>query len=163
MGWATKHIEALNRGETVQFRPRGASMRPKIQPNQLCTVEPVDPDTELHVGDIVLCRVKGREYLHLIKAKRKGSYQIGNNRGGINGWIGPHSIYGRLVRVEGKGLKYVNMRVRDIVGKPGKTEVRCVCGKVYVVDDPKEGESKSYSCPEKCGHGIRLINKPRKK
>ena len=158
MGWATQYIEALNKGETVQFRPRGASMRPKIEPGQLCTVEPVDPK-DLRVGDIVLCRVKGREYLHLVKALRKGTFQIGNNRGGINGWIGPHGIYGRLVRIEGKGLKYVNMRVREIVGQPDKVEVRCKCGKVFIVDFPKAGTEAKYECPAGCGHGIRFVVK----
>jgi hypothetical protein len=30
MGWATQHIAKLQRGETVQFRPRGDSMRGKV-------------------------------------------------------------------------------------------------------------------------------------
>jgi hypothetical protein len=29
-----------------------------------------------------------------------GRCQIGNNRGGVNGWVGRAQIYGRLVRVE---------------------------------------------------------------
>jgi hypothetical protein len=40
MGWATKYIEQLSRGETVQFRPRGNSMRGKIENGQLVTVAP---------------------------------------------------------------------------------------------------------------------------
>ena len=51
-------------------------------------------------GDIVLCKVAGNQYLHLIKAIQADRFQIGNNRGGINGWIGRRQIYGRLVRVE---------------------------------------------------------------
>lgn len=74
-------------------------MSGKIESGQLCTVEPVDPAT-VEVGHIVLCRVRGAEYLHLVKAIQGGRFQIGNNRGGINGWIGASSIYGRLVRVE---------------------------------------------------------------
>ena len=42
-------------------------MRGRITSGQLCTVEPVDPGT-LIVGDIVLCTVRGSQYLHLIKA-----------------------------------------------------------------------------------------------
>lgn len=71
----------------------------KIESGQLCTVEPVDPAT-LDVGDIVLCKVNGSEYLHLIKAVQGPRFQIGNNRGKINGWITANSIYGRCVRVE---------------------------------------------------------------
>jgi hypothetical protein len=100
MGWATGHIERLLRGETVAFRPRGGSMTGRIESGQLCTVEPVMDVASLRVDDIVLCKVKGAEYLHLIKAIQDRRFQIGNNRGYINGWIGPHSIFGRCVKVE---------------------------------------------------------------
>jgi SOS-response transcriptional repressor LexA len=99
MGWATTHIARLQRGETVQFRPRGDSMRGRIESGQLCTVEPVDPTT-LEVGDIVLCKVNGQQYLHLIKAIQGSRYLIGNNRGKTNGWVGANCIYGKCVRVE---------------------------------------------------------------
>jgi hypothetical protein len=62
MGWASAHIARLQDGETVQFRPRGNSMQGKIESGQLCTVEPVDTAT-LKVGDIVLCKVNGKQYL----------------------------------------------------------------------------------------------------
>ena len=74
-------------------------MTGKIESGQLCTVEPIDPGT-LRVGDIVLCKVNGREYLHLIKAIQRQRYQIGNNRGRINGWVSAGAIFGRCVRVE---------------------------------------------------------------
>ena len=99
MGWATQYIAQLQRGETVQFRPRGHSMKGRIDSGQLCTVEPVDPAT-LEVGDVVLCKVNGRQYLHLVKAVQGGRFQIGNNRGRINGWVSGNSIYGKCVRVE---------------------------------------------------------------
>ena len=99
MGWASGHIEKLRAGETVTFRPRGHSMTGKIESGQLCTVVPVDPVT-LAVGDIVLCKVKGREYLHLVKAIQGPRIQIGNNRGRINGWVSGGAIFGRCVRVE---------------------------------------------------------------
>ena len=99
MGWATHYIPRLQAGETIQFRPRGASMSGRIESGQLCTVAPADPAT-LAVGDIVLCKVRGSQYLHLIKAIRGGRYQIGNNRGRINGWIPAASIYGKCIRVE---------------------------------------------------------------
>lgn len=104
MGWAKFYIEKLQKGETVQFRPSGNSMRGKIESGQLCTVEPVKSETKLEVDDVVLCRVSGSEYLHLIKAirqdKNQVKYQIGNNRGGINGWISAGNIYGKCVKVE---------------------------------------------------------------
>jgi hypothetical protein len=99
MGWASGHIERLRRGETIAFRPRGHSMAGKVGSGQLCTVEPVDP-ARLEVGDVVLCKVKGREYLHLIKAVQGPRFLIGNNRGRLNGWITAGSIFGRCVKVE---------------------------------------------------------------
>jgi hypothetical protein len=99
MGWASHYIARLSGGETVQFRPRGDSMRGKIESGQLCTVDPVVSAT-LAVGDIVLCKVNGREYLHFIKAIQGHRFQIGNNRGRINGWISANSIFGKCVRIE---------------------------------------------------------------
>src|ERR687885_1333317 len=99
MGWVSGHIARLQQGETVQFRPRGNSMAGKIDSGQLCTVEPVDPGT-LRVGDIVLCKVNGREYLHLVKAIQGARFQIGNNRGRVNGWVTAGAIFGKCVRVE---------------------------------------------------------------
>lgn len=99
MGWATGHIAKLKEGETVSFRPRGNSMSGKIESGQLCTVEPVD-GLALNVGDIVLCKVNGQEYLHLIKAIQGERFQIGNNRGRINGWITANSIYGKCISIE---------------------------------------------------------------
>ena len=99
MGWASHYIGKLKAGETVSFRPRGHSMTGRIESGQLCTVKPVAP-AELNVDDIVLCTVRGTHYLHLVKAIQGRRYQIGNNRGRINGWIGPNAIFGRLVSVE---------------------------------------------------------------
>ena len=70
MGWATSYIARLSLGETVSFRPRGGSMSGKIESGQLCTIEPVADISQLAAGDIVLCKVHGNEYLHLIKAIR---------------------------------------------------------------------------------------------
>jgi hypothetical protein len=44
--------------------------------------------------------VDGAEYLHLIKAIQGARFQIGNNRGRINGWIGTNAIYGKCVKIE---------------------------------------------------------------
>lgn len=99
MGWASDHIVRLKNGETVQFRPRGNSMKGKIESGHLCTVEPVDV-AMLKDGDIVLCKVNGQQYLHLVKAIQGERFQIGNNRGRINGWVGKNAIFGKCVKVE---------------------------------------------------------------
>ncbi len=74
-------------------------MTGKIESGQLCTVAPVVADS-LKVGDIVLCKVNGRESIHLIKAIQGPRFQIGNNRGRINGWVSANAVFGKCVKVE---------------------------------------------------------------
>jgi peptidase S24-like protein len=93
MSWASRYIEKLLQGETVQFRPRGNSMSGKIESGQLVTVVPIK-DRAPRVGDIVLCKVNGTQYLHLVKAVSGERFQIGNNRGRINGWTSRRNIFG---------------------------------------------------------------------
>ncbi len=100
MNWATFAIEKLQAGQQAQVRPRGHSMTGKVNDGDLVTLQPCAPE-QLKVGDIVLVRVKGHIYLHLIKAIDQKRFLIGNNRGGINGRVGPHAIYGRAVSIEG--------------------------------------------------------------
>lgn len=74
-------------------------MKGKIESGQLVTVEPVK-DRLLKKGDIVLCKVKGSQYFHLIKATQGDGYQIGNNIGRINRWIGMGAIYVVRINIE---------------------------------------------------------------
>jgi SOS-response transcriptional repressor LexA len=99
MGWADFAREALRRGETVQIRPRGHSMKGKVNDGDLVTLQPCVPE-ELAVGEIVLVRVRGTDYLHLIKAIDSGRFLIGNNRGGTNGWVGANALLGKATKIE---------------------------------------------------------------
>ncbi len=99
MSWASAAIERLQRGETVTIPPRGHSMTGKVDDGDRVTLAPASR-RELVVGDIVLVRVHGHVYQHLIKARQGERLLIGNNRGGINGWGGRHAVYGVAVRVE---------------------------------------------------------------
>lgn len=100
--WATKYIEKLKSGEIVKFRPRGNSMTGKIESGQLVTVSPLNIDGTglpmVLIGDIVLCKVKGTYYLHLIKDIQGNMFLIGNNKGKINGWT--TQVYGVVIDVE---------------------------------------------------------------
>ncbi len=97
MGWATGYIERLKQGETVQFCPRGHSMSGRIESGQLVTVSPITSSP--NVDDIVLCKVNGAQYLHLVKAIQGDRFQIGNNRGRINGWISRNGLFGIVTDV----------------------------------------------------------------
>ena len=98
-GWANAYIEKLKQGETVQFRPRGNSMVPIIKSGQEVTVSPID--RKIVEGDVVLCQVKGKQWLHLVTGVRKqgASYQISNNKGHVNGWTTRDKLYGVVVEV----------------------------------------------------------------
>lgn len=97
MGWADFAVKALQSGNTTTIRPTGNSMKGKIESGSKVVVEPVSID-DVEVGDIVLCKVKGKQYLHLVKAKRKSQVLIGNNRGFINGWTSV--IYGKVTHID---------------------------------------------------------------
>lgn len=98
MSWAQHAITELQAGRQVQIRPRGHSMKGRVNDGDLVTLTPVKED--LAVDDVVLVHVHGRDYLHLVKAKDGHRLQIGNNRGGINGWVGCQAVYGKAIRVE---------------------------------------------------------------
>jgi len=103
--WATEYIKRLSEGVVVSFRPRDNSMKPLINSGDLVVVEPFAGDMELTKGDIVLCKVKGKQYLHLISAIQGNRFQISNNRGFVNGWISQNAIFGRLTANKRKNVK----------------------------------------------------------
>lgn len=105
--WAKTYIEELLAGGVVQFRPRGKSMEPRVPDSALVTVRPIEDGEILSKKDVVLCKVRGRVYLHLIKAVKQVSsshhasalaYLIRNNKGGTNGWT--RTIYGVVTKIE---------------------------------------------------------------
>ena len=77
-------------------------MVPLIRSRQPVVVVPVDP-SKLEVGDIVLARVAGTTYLHLVSALEpaRGRVQISNNRGRVNGWTKYDRVFGICVAVDG--------------------------------------------------------------
>jgi hypothetical protein len=102
MGMLDTFASMLAAGNEVQLRPTGSSMVPLIRSKQLVTVAPVDP-SKLEVGDIVLARVAGATYLHLVSAvdRANARVQISNNRGRVNGWTGHSRVFGICIAVDG--------------------------------------------------------------
>lgn len=97
--WATHAIEALSQGLPCQVVPHGNSMTPLVMSGDTVSLVPYTTTEVPQVGDIVLCKVRGNVYLHLVKAVRnnKGDlqFQIGNNHGGVNGWTNSNHIFGK--------------------------------------------------------------------
>jgi signal peptidase I len=82
----------------VRFRPRGHSMEPLIRDRQEVVVWRLRPGDPVTVGMIVLAKVQGKVYLHLVSAVDGDRVQISNNHGHVNGWTSRDKIYGRYVR-----------------------------------------------------------------
>lgn len=92
--------EKLRAGETCKVIGVGNSMTPILKSKQPVICIPVTEDTPLNKRDIVLCRVNGHYYLHLIHAIRSnGTYLIGNNHGHMNGTISRKNIYGKVIEI----------------------------------------------------------------
>ena len=90
-------IEKLLRGEEVISKEAGNSMLPILKSKQPVRLKPIKWD-ECEVGDIVLCKVKGNIYTHLVKGKNmKRGLLIGNNHGHINGWT--KIVYGKVIEI----------------------------------------------------------------
>jgi len=89
------YIEKLKNGENVTFKAHGTSMSPVIKNKQKVTLAPIEW-YDCQVNDIVLCKVKGKNFLHFVKAKNLiHGVQIGNNRGYINGWT--KTVFGKVI------------------------------------------------------------------
>jgi hypothetical protein len=99
VSWADRAIAELREGRETTIRPVGGSMRPLVMSGARVRLAPLG-DQPPRPGEIVLVRVKGSVYLHLVKAVDGERVQIGNNRGGINGWTGRTSVYGRAVAID---------------------------------------------------------------
>jgi phage repressor protein C with HTH and peptisase S24 domain len=97
-------IEKLKSGQPVEIRVKGNSMTGKIASGSTVRIEPIPADYKIEVGDIVLARVHGSDYLHLVSAIRgEDEYQISNNHGHVNGWAKRSAIYGWYVRTVKRG------------------------------------------------------------
>jgi len=70
-------------------------MTPLIKSGEKVTVEPVNPAFVIK-DDIVLAKVKGHLYLHLVLATDRHRVKIGNNHGHVNGWTNRSNIFGRI-------------------------------------------------------------------
>jgi len=89
-------LEKLINGETFITSENGNSMFPKIKSGQNHKLAPASI-SDINIGDIVYCKVKGNFYTHIVKAKGEKGCLIGNNHGKINGWT--KSIYGKVIEI----------------------------------------------------------------
>lgn len=100
-GFENKYsAEALRQENVCKITGIGNSMLPILKSKQPVICTPVNENTELKKRDIVLCKVNGHYYLHLIWSVKPGDrYLIGNNHGHANGVISRNNIYGKVVEI----------------------------------------------------------------
>lgn len=89
-------VKMLAEGNSFVTSEKGNSMTPLIKSGQPHVLSPITLD-EVKVGDIVFCKVKGRYYTHLVRAKGDRGVLIGNNHGKINGWT--KSVFGKVTKI----------------------------------------------------------------
>jgi hypothetical protein len=65
MYWQEEALKALEEGRTVQVRPRGHSMTGRIGDGDLVILKPCATE-ELIVGAIVLVRIQGKRFSHIV-------------------------------------------------------------------------------------------------
>ena len=99
----------LQEGLTVQYTASDRSLWPKVQPGNLCLLEPCTSESDLYVNDIVFCEVQpGKRFVDKIQRVEYWGYtaesahdpfgpryHIGNEAG----WCFKENIYGRLFDV----------------------------------------------------------------
>jgi phage repressor protein C with HTH and peptisase S24 domain len=90
-------IENLKRDGEISIRPSGNSMTPRIKSKDLVTL--TNDISDINKNDIVLCKVKGSYYIHLVTAIKGDQYQISNNHGHVNGWITKNAIFGKVIKI----------------------------------------------------------------
>ncbi len=75
----------------------------RINDSDLVTLAPCESET-LAVGDMVLVRIQGRRYVHLVLhqvlQRELGRLLIGNNHGNVNGWVAEQDVYGRVTAID---------------------------------------------------------------
>ena len=93
----------LKEGCVCKVTGVGNSMTPILKSRQAVIAEPITEETVLEKKDIVLCKVRGHYYLHLVWATRVDGetqmYLIGNNHGRPNGWIPRTQVFGKVVEI----------------------------------------------------------------
>ena len=96
-------INVLEEKGNITIRCNGNSMQPLIKSKEAIHLKKVLPE-QLRVGDAVFCRINKNLQVHKITAIDKERYQISNNKGFINGWVGSKSIFGLAVQIEDRVL-----------------------------------------------------------
>lgn len=96
--WKVEKLSKMEIGEKFITSEKGNSMTPILHSGEKHYLTPTNLN-EVNVGDIVFCKVKGRYYTHLVKAKHASKgVLISNNHGKINGWT--NNVFGKVIKIK---------------------------------------------------------------
>jgi len=114
MSWYKTALSRLAAGKKVVIVNRGASLRGLVEDGQLVIVEPVITRS-VCIGEIVLARIrKGRFVMHLVKdIKDSLRYLIGNNIGGLDGWVSVDAVYGRICKILNEPSDFAGLTIDE--------------------------------------------------
>lgn len=92
---------ALKAGHTCWVLGIGNSMTPILKSHQPVIITPLTDEMVLEKKDIVLAKVNGHYYLHLIHAIKGNNelFLIGNNHGHMNGWVSRRNVFGKVIEI----------------------------------------------------------------
>ena len=96
-------IKILEEKGEATIKCNGRSMVPMIYPQEPIHLKKVE-QCQLRVGDAVFVKIKSALQAHKISAIDRNRFQISNNKGFINGWVGFNSIYGLAIKVADRVL-----------------------------------------------------------
>ncbi|HEY0073343.1 MAG TPA: S24/S26 family peptidase [Abditibacteriaceae bacterium] len=90
-------------GETIEIKPQGGSMTGRINNGDTVTLSPCNV-SELKTDDIVLVRIRGRRFQHIVlhqilqcDGKR---FLIGSFQGRVDGWVQANDIFGKAIEIK---------------------------------------------------------------
>lgn len=101
--WATTAATQLLNGETIQIKPPGGSMTGRINNGDTVVLAPCTV-IELKTDDIVLVRIRGRRYQHIVLHQilqcDGQRFLIGSFQGRIDGWVQANDIFGKAIEIK---------------------------------------------------------------
>jgi len=98
-------VDLLARGHAVRFRANGDSMYPTIRSGEHVCVAPVDRESALRVGDVVLARAhRGLTAHRIVNLRSNDIVTRGDNSIYHDSALQQHSVIGRVAHVERNGI-----------------------------------------------------------
>lgn len=90
-------IDAVIGGKTITRYEYGDSLMPLVYSGEYLKITPLEDYKQLHVGDIVLCIVRGYAMTHMVMKidYDKKEALIASTCGDIYGWTKFHYIFGK--------------------------------------------------------------------